>query len=262
MPQMIGTALALAARGVHVFPCLPRDKRPATGRGCKDATIDLEIIRQWWHAEPAYNVAAATGGISGIFAIDIDGLDAECELRRLEAAHGALPSTVESVTPRGRHLLFRWPGKPVRNTTSRIAPGVDSRGDNGYVVMPPSVHPTGRRYCWSVDSASSFAAAPAWLLAKVAEPRTGDGNGSTPPAAPSEWRALIADGVDEGQRDNAATRLAGYLLRHHIEPTVALETLRLWNEARCRPPLPMQDIERIADSVARMEARRRYGNGS
>ena len=83
-----------------------------------------------------------------------------------------------------------------------------------------------------------------------------------PPAIqPTEWRSLMVDGVDEGQRDTAATRLCGYLLHHRVDPIVALEILQLWNSARCRPPLPQKDIERIAASIAGKEIRRRYGRG-
>lgn len=56
---------------------------------------------------------------------------------------------------------------PVRNSAGKIAPGIDVRGDGGYVLAPPSIHPTGRRYEWSVDCASALATAPAWLLDRV-----------------------------------------------------------------------------------------------
>ena len=151
---MIRTAMALAQKGMAVFPCRPQDKRPATANGLKDATTDLDIIRQWWRQEPQFNLAIATGAISGIFVVDVDGLDAEVELRRLEAEHGGLPSTVEAITARGRHVYFRSPEIPVRNSASKIAPGIDVRGDGGYVLAPPSIHPSGRRYEWSVDCAS------------------------------------------------------------------------------------------------------------
>src|SRR4249919_192975 len=104
---MIRTAIALAQKGMPVFPCRPRDKRPATANGLKDATTDLDTIRQWWRQEPQFNLAIATGAVSGIFVVDIDGLDAEVELRRLEAEHGGFPSTVEAITARGRHVYFR-----------------------------------------------------------------------------------------------------------------------------------------------------------
>ena len=142
---MLRTALALAARGMAVFPCRERAKQPATEHGLKDATTDPEIIKQWWQQEPQFNLAIATGAASGIFVVDIDGLDAEAELRRLETEHGELPATVEVVTPRpGRHLYFRMPGAPLRNSASKIAPGIDVRAAGGFVVCPPSIHPSGR----------------------------------------------------------------------------------------------------------------------
>lgn len=167
---LLGTALALAARKLHVFPCRPHDKRPATAHGVKDATTDRGKIERWWRTAH-YNIAVATGEPSGIFVVDIDGLDAEAAMRLLEKRHGALPSTIESITPRGRHLFFQWPGGcDVRNSASKLAAGVDTRGSDGYVLVPPSVHPCGRRYYWSVDSAGAVAAAPAWLLTAIAEP--------------------------------------------------------------------------------------------
>ena len=83
-PPALAAALALASIGIHVFPCKARAKEPATPHGFKDATVDPEQIARWWHAEPSLNVAAATGQLSGIFVVDVDGPDAEAELRKLE----------------------------------------------------------------------------------------------------------------------------------------------------------------------------------
>ena len=197
----------------------------------------------------------ATGAISGVFVIDVDGPDAEAELRRLEQMHGQLPPTVESITGRGRHAFFKMPRSQVRNSVGKIAPGVDVRGDGGYVLVPPSVHPSGRPYAWSVDSAKEFASAPDWLISKVS------GSSSEKLAAPTEWSHLATAGADEGQRNHALTRLCGYLLRHYIDPFVALEILQLWNAAHCRPPLPADDVNRIVGSIAGREINRRLGHG-
>jgi hypothetical protein len=222
-----------------------------------DATADFDTIRQWWRDDPNYNVAIATGAASRLFVIDIDGIDAETELHKLEAEHGLLPPSVEVITARGRHVYFQWPACAIRNSASKIAPGVDVRGQGGFVLCPPSIHPSGRRYEWSVDTGNSLAAAPQWLLDKLA-PRAGQGSNT----APSEWRELVINGVDEGSRDTSLTKLAGYLLRRYINPLVALELLQVWNSARCRPPLPADDVERIVSSIARKEIQRRYGHGS
>ncbi len=193
---MLRTAIAFAKRGLAVFPCRARDKRPATEHGVKDATTDAEIIRRWWQHDPQFNVAIATGEVSNVFVVDIDGVDAELELRRLEAAHGELPATVESITARGRHLFFQMPETPVRNTASQIAAGIDTRGNGGYVVCPPSIHPSGRAYAWSVDSANAFAAAPDWLLGRITE-RSANGNGHIAAAA---LRVARADGRGRPRR--------------------------------------------------------------
>ena len=250
---MLRTALALAKRKLHVFPCLPRGKEPAVAGGFKAATTDPQTIRAWWRPRPDCNVAIATGAVSGIFVVDVDGLDGELALRRLEAEHGALPPTVEAITGNGRHIYFAMPDTPVRNTASKIGDSIDTRGDGGYVLVPPSVHPSGRCYAWSVDSAGTFAAAPDWLLARIGKP---NGNGAMP-TPPAQWRDLVLGGVGEGRRNDTVTRLAGYLLRRHIDPVVALEFLAAWNAVRCQPPLDAAEVAGIVDSIAGRELKRR-----
>jgi Bifunctional DNA primase/polymerase, N-terminal len=170
----------------------------------------------------------ATGTISGIFVVDIDGFDAEAELKKLEQRYDALPQTVESITARGRHVFFRMPLQRLRNSAGKIAPGIDVRADGGYVLAPPSMHPSGRAYCWSVDSGNTFAPAPDWLLARISDTHS-DGTVAATPA--SEWRDL-AKGVAEGARDCSAARLAGHLLHRRVDPFVTLELLRGWNALR------------------------------
>jgi hypothetical protein len=250
--MLLQTALALAKKNLAVFPCQPGGKLPATEHGFRDATTDTNTIVRWWHSEPQYNVAIATGEVSGVFVVDIDGVDAELELRRLEKEFGKLPPSVEVITPRpGRHIYFKMPDKPVRNSAGRIGPGIDTRATGGYVIVPPSVGPSGRAYAWSVDSGTVFAAAPAWLLHRIT-------NGSTDGARPaSEWRALVAAGVNEGARDSTCTKLAGHLLRRFIDPHVVLDLMQCWNATRCRPPLAEADIVRIVESICDAELRRR-----
>ena len=84
------------------------------------------------------------------------------------------------------------------------------------------------------------------------------GNGKLP-APPSEWRDLIEAGADEGTRDCSLARLD--LLRRRIHSFVVRELLQSWNVTHCRPPLPQEDVERIVNSIAGKELRRRQAGG-
>jgi hypothetical protein len=251
--MLLDASLSLAERGLAVFPCKPRAKVPATADGYKSASRDPALIRKWWGNNPAFNVAVATGAISNVFVLDVDGEEGEETLARLEKDHGPLPATVEALTAAGRHFYFRLPTNVcVGNSVGRIGPHVDTRGDGGYVVAPPSVHPCGRPYAWSVDGGDAFLEPPAWLLELVAA--SGNSKAAT---SPEEWRTLAHDGVAEGERNTSIARLAGHLLRRHVDPLVTLELALAFNDARCRPPLPENEVAVIIDSIAAREMKRR-----
>jgi Bifunctional DNA primase/polymerase, N-terminal/Primase C terminal 1 (PriCT-1) len=146
------------------------------------------------------------------------------------------------------------PNAAVRNSASKIAPGIDVRADGGYVLTPPSVHPTGRTYAWSVDSARCFATAPDWLLQRVCDQAKG---AAPPPRPPAEWRELVTNGAGEGTRNQAATKLTGHLLRRHVDPHVTLTLLLAWNAQHCNPPLPDNEIHTIVSSICGRELKRR-----
>jgi hypothetical protein len=103
-----------------------------------------------------HNIGIVTGAASGIVVIDVDA-GGEETLARLEREHGPLPPTVMARTGGGgRHIYFRHPGVPVKNDVKkRLAPGVDIRGDDGFVVAPPSLHKSGNLYEWFPGAAPS-----------------------------------------------------------------------------------------------------------
>ena len=239
---MLNAALTYAKKGIAVFPCAVGGKLPLTEHGCKDACTDANQITEWWRAEPQANIGVATGKASNIFAVDVDGFDGECELRRLEREHAAaLPSTVESITGRGRHLFFKMPlDTDVRNSAGKLGDGLDVRGSGGFCILPPSIHPSGRRYEWSVDSASAFAEAPQWLLDTISAR-------AAKPATPADWCALVSNPIPEGKRDTSLARLAGHLLRRYVDPFVVLGLVQAVNAHRCTPPLGEDDVVRIVE---------------
>src|SRR5258708_36085267 len=119
-------ALAQAALGRPVFPC--NGKHPHTSHGLKDASTDERVIRNWWGLHPDANVAMATGKVSDIDVLDVDGDIGEQSLSSM----GPLPVTAQVKTPRGRHLWFKACGLP---TKVGVMPGIDTRGDGGYVIV-------------------------------------------------------------------------------------------------------------------------------
>ena len=156
MSALLAAALDYAANRLPVFPCVPNGKLPAIARGFHSATTNPETIKRYWRA-PDRNVGIPTGSVSGFWVLDVDGDNGEANLFALEAEHGRLPPTREVITGGGgRHLWFKYTG-PIQSSVGKIAPGVDVRGDGGYVIVPPSVHVSGREYHWSVDSADELA---------------------------------------------------------------------------------------------------------
>lgn len=160
-----------------VFPLVPARKAPLTDHGFKDASPDPEQISAWWTRWPNANIGVPTGhreqGGCGYDVIDVDGVDGFKSLREIQHrdcpldcsavtfcdASGTLPPvralaftpgdpdgvTNGRIRGQGRHLYT--PAAGTSNTTKAF-PGIDLRGDGGYVVAPPSVGPSGGRYSW------------------------------------------------------------------------------------------------------------------
>jgi hypothetical protein len=163
----LSAALDLAARGHAVFPCAPRSKHPALPGGFKNGTTNPATVRRWWLANPEYNIGIATGIVSHVWILDVDGRDGATCLSRIEATHGPLPDTLISIASSGCHFWFRYTG-PIPCSVGRIGPGLDVRGDGGYVLAPPSVHPGGLRYRWTNNR--PLAVAPEWLVRLTRKP--------------------------------------------------------------------------------------------
>jgi hypothetical protein len=159
----LSAALDYAARGWAVFPCLPRSKLPAFRGGFKNGISNPATIRRWWLARPDYNVGIRTGIASGVWVLDVDGDDGATALAVLEAKHGPLPETLISLTSNGCHFWFVCDSPVPCSADERIGRGLHVRGEGGYVLAPPSVHPDGPLYQWTNNR--PLALAPHWLIA-------------------------------------------------------------------------------------------------
>lgn len=119
----------------------PRYHREDLRNGHKDATTDPERIRRWWRLWPEANIGIPTGERTGLLVLDEDprhGGDESMNL--LTKTHGDLPRTKTTRTGGGgRQIFFIYPpGYVIRNATNNPAPGLDIRGEGGYIVAPPS----------------------------------------------------------------------------------------------------------------------------
>jgi predicted P-loop ATPase len=137
MPQQttIDRALALAARGIPVFPCHNATKRPACKNGFKDASTDPDTIRALFADAPADSLTGfPTGEASGWCVLDLDVKPERDSAPWLAAnSHRLPPTLVQTTRSLGTHWYFlHYPG--LRNSNDRIAPGVDIRADGGYAI--------------------------------------------------------------------------------------------------------------------------------
>ena len=219
MSTLLAAALDLAARGFMVFPILPTSKAPACRRGFKDATTNPATIRRWWMAQPDYNIGVATGLLSGVWVLDIDGAIGAATLRNFEIAHGKLPPTLFSITGHGRHLWFGAIVE-IQSSAGRVGDGCDVRGEGGYVLVPPSVHPDGPLYRWGNDL--PIAPAPDWLvaltrkrptiteraLATMRVPLQHSGSAAAYGRAALEYETAALASTPNGQRNHALNKAA------------------------------------------------------
>jgi hypothetical protein len=236
-------------RGWSVIPIQARGKRPLVPwleyqqRIASPAEID-----RWFSQWPEANIGIVSGGLSGLIVIDVDsGHRGSDSLDSMARKYGSFPPGVEATTGGGgRHLYFEHPGRSVPNRAG-LFPGIDLRCDGGYVVAPPSVHPSGGRYHWLAKHGPDdqpLAPLPGWAL-HLLQPDRKQGHSAR------YWRTLVREGVEQGARDSTLASLAGHLLWHGVEPDVALELMLAWNRVRCRPPLADMEVASVVESIAR-----------
>lgn len=243
-------ALRYARRGWPVLPIRRRGKAPLTARGFKDATTDPRIIEAWARRWPEANVARPIA--PGELVVDVDSREA---LDRLQALDLHLPSTVCATTGRGWHFWYAVDGTPV-SCRNGLLEKVDVKASGGYVILPPSIHPTGAVYRWEVSpEQAAFAECPQWVLERLAAPpKTGEPQPGRRRAA-GDWFRKIQEPVNEGQRNRSLAEVCGYLFRY-LPARVAAELAYCWAQVKLSPPLPQNEVERTIQSIAGREHRR------
>lgn len=247
---MLDAALSYAGMGFRVFPLVPKTKRPITANGFKNATADEAKIKDWWGKKPDCNIGIACG--EGIAVIDIDldesaGENGFATVVAWEKEHGALPKTARALTgDNGMHLFYRVDGECP--CSANKGKGIDIRGDGGYVVAPPSIHPdTGTAYAWEANpSDCPIAEADGNVMALIAfsrpdyEEKKGGGE-SLGMTLPGE--------IGKGGRNNTLFSLACSLQSKGLGDAAILAAVKEENADKCDPPLPVSEVKKIVKSA-------------
>jgi hypothetical protein len=180
------SALDLARLGLPLLPlhfirdgrcscgdrsCVSPGKHPLADlvpHGFKNASVNARTIVRWFTSYPHANLGMVTGPV---VALDVDPRNGgDPTLHRLERRHGALPLTWRSATGGGgEHVFFASPAGGI--ASAKLGKGIEFKASGGYVVMPPSLHVSGRRYAWQQDPHSTLAPLPAWVISTLRPPR-------------------------------------------------------------------------------------------
>ena len=244
MNTFLDYAIEYASKGMAVFPLKPKEKKPLTAHGVKDATTDFDQITKWWKKNPNANIGIACGQISGgLLVIDLDeranGVSGFDSLHEWESEHGQLPETARTITGKGgSHILFRVPHKESNRVD--LLDGVDVRSDGGYIVAPPSIHPNGNTYEWEYDPEEyPIADADETVLELL----------SVGKKVVEVAKFTSPDKIPDGKRNDTIYKLACSLQSRGLGDSAILAACRAENEAKCSPPLSDEEVGKIVESA-------------
>lgn len=155
--SLLSAAIAYAKMGIKIFPLAPRSKKPLEGgHGLLDATSDVDEVTEFWTNHPDYNIGCNCGE-SRLAVLDADLYKpmAEEALEALAEKMGSIPDTWTALTGGGGTQYFFSTAhldERLRSGADCFGDGLDFKANGGYVVLPPSVHPSGKKYEWELSS--------------------------------------------------------------------------------------------------------------
>jgi hypothetical protein len=235
--QFIQVANSYIERGFSVIP-VGVDKKPMVKweqYQSRKATADE--VERWSKLTKKPNIAIVTGRISGIIVVDVEAGG---------SIEGYTPTVIANTGGGGWHFYYKHPGYEIKNSARKLRELTDIRGDGGYVVVPPSLHKSGKHYDWSASpETSDFADIPDWVLQTLAPAKTESHEAN-------DWEQLLAQDNNEGNRNDMAAKVAGYLLRTVNKPhwdSTGWASLVAWNLAHNKPSLPEQELRQVWDSI-------------
>jgi len=197
--KFLEAALRYAKLGFRVIPLKERGKEPLIDDWPNKATWDEALIREWWAKWPKANIGIATGRYRAGYFCVLDYDPRNDPENRERWKEDPLPFTPMVETGGGGAHFYFFTPTPIGKR--KVGPGKDLLGEGSYVVAPPSIHPSGKRYVWAEGRAPfviPLASLPEWV--KPFADQSGEKHYTMPPPIP------------EGYRYHYAVSLMGFLL--------------------------------------------------
>jgi len=227
--------------GWNIIPFTPREKRPIDNffagewnRKSADEKMDF------FFNNPTLNVGLA---VCHFTIVDVD------SKTNSWLQHQNFGNTLTVSTARGFQSYFR--NDSVITTSAKVMPDIDTRCKGSFVVLPPSIHPTGTPYEWAM----------------ICKPEL------LPIEFRREWRQRYFDACDkssgfllpstipEGMRNDTIWRY-GRGLKCSGKTFFEVENeLRRINFTICEPPLSAMEMERLINHVWNHRNRSSFQSG-
>ena len=256
--NMFDAQLVAKLWGWKVFPANPENKTPLIKDWKNRASNNETIINRLFAPFPNAMVAVPTGPVNGITVIDFDIRDSYNGVSNFIQEGFKIPKTAGAKTPSGGfHLYFDSEEETIPTSASKLAIGVDVRGDGGYVIAPPSQSIKGT-YKWETDwfdPKRGMAKLPIMIKNLILFEKKFL---NKKPLFDKNHFCAVAQEIDkpisEGSRNNELTRRCGYLFRKYSSDKV-LEIMRHINQRCCNPPIEDRELYRIVCSIGKREGR-------
>ena len=224
--------------GLCILPVRPREKRPYMQNWTKyiNTRPKKTELKKWFETLTNPGIGMVTGKISNLVVVDFDSYKSSLTFEDLVQKY---PTDMISRTGRGGyHLFYRYPrGEEIGNKVN-VLEGVDIRGNGGFVVLPPTIHENGKPYKWIKEGN------PGVFPVELSQTK------SNHKLNEDKWISELMRGVGEGERNNAAARLAGYFFKKGLPIDVIQHTLEIWNDCNT-PPLTKQELLTTIKSISR-----------
>lgn len=227
--------------GWSVLPVKPEEKRPYMTNWLQytRTRANKQTVVNWFNSLVGAGIGVVTGRVSNMVVLDVE---SDCPYS-IEDILRKYPTQMYSRTGSGGyHLFYQYPTN-VPRVANRVGifERADLRADGGFIVLPPTIHPSGGRYEWI--KRGPLGAFPLALLDMQSQPKVqNDG-----------WITEALRGVTEGGRNDACARLAGYFFKKGINIDIVESLLLEWNE-RNDPPMPVHEVRTTIKSIERSHA--------